>query len=211
MTQPFWVQDPRVLVDKETLYEVWPQEVMSRTRKLNAITRLVVLLTVVGFALSRSLKVAVTGIITLGVIALLYYVEKPRYKESFALSSPPETTHKANLQFMTPSEQNPLGNVMLTEINDNPEREMAPPAFQDQISKNIEAKTKEVIQNLNPSQPDMKEELFGDQGDEFLFKNSMRNFYTTPNTQIPNSQEAFAQFCYGDLKSCKDGDAVICH
>ena len=34
----------------------------------------------------------------------------------------------------------------------------------------------------------------------------MRQFHTMPNTKIPNDQNAFAKFCYGDMKSCKDGD-----
>ena len=32
----------------------------------------------------------------------------------------------------------------------------------------------------------------------------MRNFYTMPNTQIPNNQKKFAEFCYGNMPSCKD-------
>lgn len=47
-------------------------------------------------------------------------------------------------------------------------------------------------------------------GDNFGFEQSMRNFYATPNTRIPNDQEAFANFCYGDMISCKDGDSLAC-
>ena len=38
----------------------------------------------------------------------------------------------------------------------------------------------------------------------------MRNFYSMPNTSVPNAQEEFAKFCYGDMKSCKDGDSLAC-
>jgi hypothetical protein len=38
----------------------------------------------------------------------------------------------------------------------------------------------------------------------------MRSFYTNPNTLVPNDQKAFAEFCYGNMKSCKDGDDVAC-
>ena len=38
----------------------------------------------------------------------------------------------------------------------------------------------------------------------------MRNFYAMPNTQIPNNQKDFAEFCYGNMPSCKDGDYFQC-
>ena len=33
-----------------------------------------------------------------------------------------------------------------------------------------------------------------------------RNFHTMPSTTNPNDQRAFAEFCYGNMKSCKEGD-----
>ena len=38
----------------------------------------------------------------------------------------------------------------------------------------------------------------------------MRNFHSMPNTTIPNGQKAFAEFCYGNMPSCKDGDNEQC-
>ena len=52
--------------------------------------------------------------------------------------------------------------------------------------------------------------LFKDLGDSFIFDQSMRSFYATPNTQVPNDQKAFADFCYGDMISCRGGDALAC-
>ena len=31
-----------------------------------------------------------------------------------------------------------------------------------------------------------------------------------PNTKIPNDQKKFAEFCYGNMGSCKDGDDIEC-
>ncbi len=39
------------------------------------------------------------------------------------------------------------------------------------------------------------EKLFKETGDKFEFEQSMRQFYTTANTMVPNSQKDFAQFC----------------
>ena len=37
------------------------------------------------------------------------------------------------------------------------------------------------------------------------FEHSMRNFYTNPNTEIPNSQNDFINWCYGNMPSRKEG------
>jgi hypothetical protein len=38
----------------------------------------------------------------------------------------------------------------------------------------------------------------------------MINFNTNPNTQIPNDQAGFADFCYGNMPSCKEGNEFAC-
>jgi hypothetical protein len=37
---------------------------------------------------------------------------------------------------------------------------------------------------------------------------SMRQFYTNPSTTVPNKQGEFAEFCYGDMVSAKDGNEL---
>ena len=39
---------------------------------------------------------------------------------------------------------------------------------------------------------------------------SLRQFYSTANTTIPNNQAGFAEFCYGNMSSCKEGDDMAC-
>ena len=54
------------------------------------------------------------------------------------------------------------------------------------------------------------EKLYKNLGDNLTFQNSLRNFYSTPNTNIPNNQKDFAEFCYGNMASCKEGDEFMC-
>ena len=44
----------------------------------------------------------------------------------------------------------------------------------------------------------------------FEFDQSMWQYYSTPNTKIPNDQGAFADFLYGDMPSCRGGDDIAC-
>ena len=49
MSDVFWLDDPKVLFNKNYITEILPPSNTSFERKLNAITRLVVLLTLLGF------------------------------------------------------------------------------------------------------------------------------------------------------------------
>ena len=73
MTENLWINNPSVLLDKEYIKELWPRPDMEMVNKINAITRLVILLTLLGFLISRSFKIVLAGAVTLGVLVFLYY------------------------------------------------------------------------------------------------------------------------------------------
>ena len=113
--------------------------------------------------------------------------------------SPSMGSHKS--QFTKPKKNNPLMNVLLPEIKYNPKRKMAAPSFNRAVEKEIN----KMAGNVGPDP-----RLFLDLGDSVSFEQSMRNFYSTANTKVPNDQTAFAKYCYGDMPSCKEGDAFQC-
>jgi hypothetical protein len=94
-------------------------------------------------------------------------------------------------------------NVLLTEIADNPDRKPAAPAFNASVDRDITKKTIDMVKK-NFQDPNIDVRLFKDLGDSFTLDQSMRTWYATPNTQIPNDQGGFADFCYGDMISCRD-------
>ena len=63
---------------------------------------------------------------------------------------------------------------------------------------------------MNPTFPNMTEKLFASLDDHFEFEQSARQFYSNPSTTIPNDQGAFAEFCYGEMISCKEGNMFAC-
>ena len=71
----FWLNNPRVLIEQNAMNELWPNEKMSLNGKLNAISRLIILLSLVGFLLTRSTKILVSGIVTLVVLVFIYYIK----------------------------------------------------------------------------------------------------------------------------------------
>tara|TARA_B100001093_G_scaffold463551_1_gene479712 strand:- start:314 stop:1024 length:711 start_codon:yes stop_codon:yes gene_type:complete len=209
-----WINNPKILFDTNKILNLWPLESMSREEKINSISRLVLFITLFGIFIFRDIKILLTGIITLVILILTYYYLNKnnnlsilnKLKEGFC----DETFYNNNKKnYTNPNKDNPIMNVLLPEIQDDPHRKSAAPSYNNAVKQEINESTKDFVKkNFNDDKIDTK--LFNDLGDKIQFEQSMRQFYTTPNTQIPNNQKEFAQFCYGNMASCKDGDTEMC-
>ena len=125
---------------------------MDQNSKLNAISRLIILLTVVGFMFSKSIRIVVTGAVTLGIIIFLHYTKSKNSKETMKANlqeafTNPEVFKAMKSEFKPSSVENPMGNVALPEIQFNPNSK-APPAFNQEVEKSINEKTKQMVQKL---------------------------------------------------------------
>ncbi len=191
MTQ-FWINDPSILLNKYNLM-FWPTNSMNMNEKLNAITRLVVLLCVTGFIATQNLNFIWISVLTL-ICIVAYYKLNYQAKENF---------EKQNyIKHTTPTDKNPLMNVLLPEINGNPNRKSALKSYLPETEKIINSKVKhQISKHIDPR-------IFQGVNNELDLEYSMRNFYTNPSTTIPNDQEGFSQFLYGDMISAKEGDPI---
>jgi len=111
---------------------------------------------------------------------------------------------------MEPSSDNPFSNVLLNDYDYNPEKKPAPPVSKPDVNAKILQEAKQLVQNMNPSHPDIANKLFKDLGNQYVFEQSLMPFYSNPSTTIPNDQAAFADFCYGSMVSCKEGNPFAC-
>jgi hypothetical protein len=206
MPANFWLYNPMVLFKKEYLADLYPTQSQSFVEKINAISRLIILLTILGFIISRAIKVIISGIIALGVLALFFIsnektkINNKLKKEAFT-SSDPSVYKKTKSQFTIPTATNPMMNVLLTDYVDTPTRKPAAPAFNPAVEQEIIEVAKDKA--VNPR-------IFMDLGDNLAYETSLRNFHTNPSTTIPNDQKAFSDYCYGDMPSCKEGHALQC-
>jgi len=208
----FWLNNPIILFDKNAITQVWPLENMTREQKINAITRLVILLTLLGFLFLNDIKILITGITSIIILVFTYYIlnrnnNLNKIKESF---SNEEIYDKVKHNFSNPTSINPIMNVLLPEIQDNPNKLPAAPSYNNAVKKIINEETKSFIVSNFDNNETIKKNLFDDKGDNVVFEQSMRQFYTTANTRVPNNQAEFARFCYGNMASCKDGDVEMC-
>ena len=74
----FWLDDPLVIFKKDRITEFWPDKQFSASRKLNAITRVIILLTILGYFMSKTIKIIATGVIALVFIVFTICVEIPK-------------------------------------------------------------------------------------------------------------------------------------
>lgn len=207
MQSTFWVNEPTILIRGDKISQLWPSKEMTMDEKLNSITRLVILLTILGYLISKNYRVIAAGAITLVSVVVLKYSKSRKNKEGYTGLSQNIPEKKI---YQEPTEKNPLMNVLLPEIQDNPKRPEAQMSYAPEVVENINKKTQDMVVSNFDNPEGIHERLFRDLGDNFQFDRSMIQFTATANTQIPNDQKTFAEFCYGDMTSCKTGDPEAC-
>ena len=90
MNTPFWTTEPKILFNSDNITQIYPNSKMTVEEKLNAISRLIIILTFLGYLITQTLKIVVTGVITLAILVLLYTVRnnkqinKPKVVENFS-------------------------------------------------------------------------------------------------------------------------------
>ena len=230
----FWTNDPTILFNKDYIFELWPTSSMCYEEKLNAISRLIILISLLGYIFTFSIRILIAGFVTLLVIFLFFQMRKqkitrqvleegftvegdkvydlynkpnPNYNNSRIIMNPVTLETAVREEFKEGNKKNPFSNVLLTQIMDDPERKAAPPSFNPYIEEDITKNIKKSVQYLNPGIKNTNKQLFGDLYERFELDNANRPFFSTANTRVTNDQGAFGQFLYGDMPSSKLSDA----
>jgi hypothetical protein len=217
----FWTNEPTILFNKEYMFELWPTSDMCYEQKLNAITRLVILITILGYVSTTSTRILVVGTLTLAVIFGLFKMRKQKLtnqmlNEGFSIQgnqvtgmfdkktdsyvNPVTLDTVLKSEFKEGTKKNPFSNVLLTQISGDPERKSAPPSFNISVDEDITKNIKKAVQMMNPGIKNTDQQLYGDLWQQFELDQSNRAFFSTANTRVENDQSAYAQFLYNDLK-----------
>ncbi len=229
MTTPFWSNDPTIIFNKDSMLQLWPTSNLTFEAKLNAISRIVILLSLLGFLFTRKTHFLIIGAITLAIIVSLYKFRKQKIVkaltqqdvEGFQVNNPKGlpmgsiassqmTTNPVTLEtllrsdFHPTTKKNPFGNVLLTDIMDQPNRKAAAPSFNPDVYDDINASVKKQTQMLNPGIINTNKQLYGDLKDNYDLDNSMMRFYSTANTRVANDQGAYGDYLYGGMYSAKE-------
>jgi hypothetical protein len=228
MTTQIWINDPTILFNKDHILDLWPSQNMCYEEKINAITRLVIIITILGYIFSMSLRILIIGLVTLCAIYILYMMKKSKvtkddfgtskegfvvqgnevtglFNKSSTITNPVTLDTVIKTEFKEGDKKNPFSNVLLTQIMDEPNRKSAPPAFNPDIDEDITKYVKKSVQSMNPGINNTNKQLYSSLWDNFDLDQSNRLFYSTPNTSVvPGDQSSFAQFLYGKMPSAKE-------
>lgn len=235
---PFWGENPNVLFQSDSILVFYPSDDLSYNAKLNAITRSVLVLTLIGLLFTRHVgRLLFLSLLTLACIWGIYEYHVKNYTENMDIrmldpimanymeTHPQENASGEpvmlvepnpinNIQeptvFQQPTSENPFSNVLMSDFDYNPHKLPAPPISNPNVNNMVTEHALKLIQEANPGQPNISDKLLKNMDDQLSFEQSMRPFFSNPATTIPNDQGAFAEFCYGSMISCKEGNLFAC-
>lgn len=205
----FWLENPLILL-KSYLYFI-PTKNMSWTQRYNAMTLFCIYSIILLLIFKKPLYSVYFPIIAMILIIILNYTKNKQETfvdeysnintviETGFIDSNDElrinrvTNYPTKGQDLTftcrkPTKDNPFMNPPISDFNTNV------PAACNSDDKDISDK---ITKSFNTG-------LFMDIDDIFDKMNSQRQFYTVPNTEIPNNQTAFANWLYRSPVTCKE-------
>lgn len=222
MSIPFWSNDPTIIFNNNYITEVFPTTDMYYEQKLNSVTRLIIIISLLGYFFSSNIRIPIAGLAMITVILFIYKSRKYKVtrdmiiQEGFKQSDGKQIDgkHKGNHkdsendEYKDGTKKNPFSNVLLTQITDEPGRQAAPPSFHPEVDEDITRNVKKAVQFMNPEIKNTSKQLYGDLYENFELDQSNRAFFSTANTRVENDQASFAQYLYGDMPSSKEANAA---
>jgi hypothetical protein len=183
--ETFWFDDFQVLFQKDKLDEFIPTQDMTEVKRLNAIMRFCIYLSIILMLVSNNTNYL---FIVIGGALLTYYIKinnKNTDKESIVapklikhLVDTDKKPEKKEEEVLLPNSNNLFGNSNPVSVS--------------------EKKTEDPDVNVYESQFDelLKKDDFQEQDHMFIDKMSLRSFYKVPNTYDSDSRKKFLDWCY---------------
>lgn len=201
----FWLDDPSILFKHNVITQIIPSTDYSFNENLNAITRLIILITLLAFILFKHFIIIILSLVILCII--MFYHKYPLNKETF---------HDYDILNSTVDiSQNPFNNSLLnhnmgnylkkikiepdTSYGKTPSYEIE---YNEEIEETMHNNVKNIIKENNKDNSDI-DNIFKNTTDLMDFDHHMRQFYIEPVNNTPNDLNGFLTYCFGSLPSNK--------
>jgi hypothetical protein len=190
-----WFNDPKELFRSDKILQFWPTPNQDVTTRINATTRFVLYASCIIYIIKRDPRVFILAGMVLFVIFVLYkknMVASPGPRPMVSLDQP--YSYEDSCQ--RPTFDNPMGNVLLSDYIDKPNR----PQACDYSS--VRGKVKRFLDDTIPYDAGRSRSAMP----EFQRNAAARQFVTNSATTIPGDQTGFAEWCYGKKNApmCRD-------
>jgi hypothetical protein len=173
------------------ILDFWPTAKQTAKERMLATTRFILYATCLIYLINRDPRVFALGVLAL---AILYYLWNANLiKDGKVRSAVPSGRMAGPLRdaVTLPSFDNPMGNVLLSDYRDNPDRPSA--AWYPSVRTEVQQQWSQI----HPFE---------------RVRDAERNFYTTASSTIPNDQTGFAEASFGRkfAPMCKDQGGAAC-
>jgi len=179
-----WFDDPQQLVRADQVTQFWPNRNQTPEDRINSASRFVIYACCVIYLIRRDPRIFVLGGTVLGVLYVMY--KSKMVKEGYGMSV------NGDMGCQLPTEDNPMGNVLMTDYTDAPNRLEACyyPTVKPFVKNYLDDRIPYDAGRSRSSLPKYQRNV------------AARQFVTSPVSKIPGDQTAFAEWCYGP----KNGD-----
>ncbi len=187
-----WFEDPQELIKAGKVSQFWPTSEQTPEDRINAASRFVIYTTGLVYLMNRDPRIFVLGATVLGVIFILYRWRM--VKETYGKP----VNRMGQCQF--PSKDNPMGNVLITDYTDAPNRLEA--CYYPSVRPFVNHYSADRIPyDSGRSRTPLP---------QYLRNAAERQFVSNPVTSIPGDQTGFAEWLYGPKNGpmCKSGTAA---
>jgi hypothetical protein len=180
MTEQIWYKDPSSLFVRENWYKFVPVATMAIPEALNAVVRFTVyFVSILALTTGETSYFAIIPMVLLTTILFDKVFPEGATIESLKMNS---KVGAAKESYTMPTAANPFMNVLLTEIQDNPNRGDAAPTMRRDVKKKIY----EEFQKTS--------DMHMDTTDLFDQSQAMRTFHTMQSAKVPNDLDGFKKW-----------------
>jgi len=174
-----WFDNPNQLIRSDQVLQFWPNKDQTPEDRINAASRFIIYSCCIIYLIRRDIRIFVLGAT---VLSVLYVMHKSKMvKETYGAQV------YGNGSCQMPTNDNPMGNVLITDFTDAPNRLEACyyPTVKPFVNAYLDSKfTYDAGRSRSPMP-------------EFQRKAAARQFITAPVSSIPGDQTAFAEWLYG--------------
>lgn len=176
----YWFTNPMLLLKDQNYLKFIPKPGDSREQKINSLTLFIFYLAIVFFAVYGYNFILILILVSVIIVSLTV-------SNTNDVINQEELVTVENKKMCTmPTENNPFMNVTIDDYINNPNRPAACVGMKEETNTHF-------FKNIFRDVDDLYEKGYG-----------QHQFYTTPNTKIPNDQDKLAKWLYKMPETCKE-------
>src|SRR6056300_89297 len=173
-----WFDDPKQLIRADQISQFWPNKDQTPEDRVNAASRFIIYASCILYLIRRDPRIFVLGGMVLAIVVILY--KSKMIEETYG-------TTKSGESCRMPSIDNPMGNVLITDYTDAPNR----------LESCYYSTVNPFMNNFTSGSIPMDSGRSRSPLPKYMRNGVDRQFVPTPVTKIPGDQTAFAEWLYG--------------